>query len=242
MTSESKHQEHNRRIIQLFSDISEGYDRANDRLSLGLQKKWKESLVDVALARLPTEGCLLDVCCGTGDILEAVAKARPDIRATGLDLTEPMLEIAQARVKGLDNVRLVSGDAMHIPFPDGEFDLVTVSFGLRNTPDYMCTLKEMARVLKHGGWLLCLDASVPDNPVVRLGFKIYFGLFMPIIGGGIRKTAEYRWLNESTWSFPRKDKLRGMLEAAGLTETGYKGFMLGSCALHWGKRLENTAG
>jgi demethylmenaquinone methyltransferase/2-methoxy-6-polyprenyl-1,4-benzoquinol methylase len=122
---------------------------------------------------------------------------------------------------------------MEMPFADGCFDAVTISFGLRNMPDYQRVVAEMIRVLKPGGWLFCLEASYPTLPVVKQGFRVYFRHIMPLMGRLVtNKPDEYRWLNDSTEAFLTKPELAQLLVDEGCSLVRYRSYLLGSAALH----------
>ena len=150
---------------------------------------------------------MLDVCCGTGDIAVAVASRRPDAAVTGLDFSPAMLDVARHKGAALENLTWREGDAMALPFGDDTFSAAAISFGLRNTPDYGAVLTEMTRVVCPGGWVYCLDSFVPDSPLIRPFYDLYFRGVMPLLGGGFRHRREYRWLWQSTRDFLRKREL-----------------------------------
>ena len=179
-------------------------------------------------------GKILDVCCGTGDITARIASEHPDVHVTGLDFSSEMLKVAHARTDKMPNVELVEGNAMKLPFKKGSFDAAVISFGLRNTPDYLQVIKEMARVVRSGGLVACLDASVPSNCVVLPFYKFYYKTIMPTLGGGFSKRSEYKWLYQSTQEFLTKAELAALFEQAGLRDVNLRSFMCGAAALHTG--------
>jgi demethylmenaquinone methyltransferase/2-methoxy-6-polyprenyl-1,4-benzoquinol methylase len=169
------------RVNDLFNTIAPRYDLINDLQSGGLHRYWKRRLIREANGR-PGERAL-DLCCGTGDVSFALARQGLDV--AGLDFSAPMLAVANQRLKDRfpdSRVKFLQGDAQQIPFPDNSFDLVTISYGLRNLADWEKGLREMQRVARPGGRLLVLDFGRPDNAVWR---EIYFGYlryFVPILG------------------------------------------------------------
>ena len=222
----------------VFQSVAEQYDAANNRISLGMHHMWKRKLVDAALSAVEADGevgKVLDVCCGTGDITERIATAHPDCMVVGLDFSSEMLKVARQRTEGLENVMLVEGNAMELPFEDDYFDSAVISFGLRNTPDYVQVLSEMARVVKPGGVVACLDASVPDNKLIFPFYRVYYQAAMPFLGGGISKHKEYVWLYQSTQDFPRKAVLKELFEQAGLEDVEVTSMCMGASALHVGR-------
>jgi demethylmenaquinone methyltransferase/2-methoxy-6-polyprenyl-1,4-benzoquinol methylase len=191
------------RVNALFDTIAARYDLINDLQSFGLHRYWKRRLVRLAVnaprretaahrsARAKSTPRLLqalDLCCGTGDVAFALARSGMDV--VGLDFSEPMLAVAGQRVRmasaatgtAMRAVRLLRGDAQQIPFPDESFDLVTISYGLRNLASLETGLREMRRVLRPSGCAMILDFGKPEN---RLWRAIYFGYlqgFVPLLG------------------------------------------------------------
>ncbi|UBR33219.1 demethylmenaquinone methyltransferase [Bacillus sp. SD-4] len=138
----------------------------------------------------------------------------------------------------------VHGDAMELPFEDNSFDYVTIGFGLRNVPDYLVALKEMNRVLKPGGMVVCLETSQPTLPVFKQMYALYFKFVMPIFGKLFAKSKEeYEWLQQSTFNFPGKEELKRMFEEAGFINVRVRSFTGGVAAMHLGyKEKDNTLG
>ena len=135
----------------------------------------------------------------------------------------------------MNNIHLVHGDAMNLPFEDNSFDYVTIGFGLRNVPDYLVALKEMNRVLKPGGMIVCLETSQPTMPVFKQVYKLYFKFVMPVFGKLFAKSKEeYEWLQQSTFDFPDKDKLKQLFEQAGFNKIKIRSFTGGVAAMHLG--------
>jgi demethylmenaquinone methyltransferase/2-methoxy-6-polyprenyl-1,4-benzoquinol methylase len=219
------------RVYRVFESIASGYDAANNRISLGLQKRWKRALTDTIVHRAPRSIRVLDVCCGTGDIAIALAQRGPGFCVTGLDFSPAMLEVAGKKGQGITNLQLLQGDAMKLPFADGTFDAACISFGLRNTPDYRRVLREMRRVVRTGGKVYCLDSFVPDNPVILPAYRLYFRHIMPVLGGGRKYRKQYTWLYQSTEQFPRRRELMKQFARTGLVQVQSRSRMLGACVL-----------
>jgi demethylmenaquinone methyltransferase/2-methoxy-6-polyprenyl-1,4-benzoquinol methylase len=137
----------------------------------------------------------------------------------------------------MPQVKFLHGNAMDLPFEDDSFDVVTIGFGLRNVPDYLQTLKEMARVVKPGGRVVCLETSHPTIPVFKQLFKFYFTYIMPAFGKLFAKSyQEYSWLQESTEAFLTKEELKELFIKAGLSSVEVKSYALGAAAMHTGKK------
>lgn len=225
--------EKRQKVFRVFETISAGYDRANGRISLGLEKHWKQALTKAVSDAVPPRGAVLDICCGTGDIALAIAGKRPDISVTGLDFSPAMLAVAAKKSRTQQqNISWQQGDALCLPFQDNSFSAVTISFGLRNTADYGLVLREMRRVTKPGGRLYCLDSYVPENRWVQPFYKLYFHHVMPFLGGGWTHREAYRWLSESTAQFVSGKKLSALCRDSGWKNVKEKPFLFGSCVLH----------
>lgn len=223
-------------VHSVFESLARQYDMANDRISLGMHRAWKQQLVDMTVASCAGSypGMVLDVCCGTGDVTERIAAWHPEIFVTGLDFSKSMLDVAHSRMDNLDNVMLVEGNALALPFDGNTFDAAVISFGLRNTPDYARVIGEMRRVVRPGGLVACLDASVPEGPFVKPFYDFYYKNVMTFLGGGISKRREYDWLYQSTQEFLTKGELEQLFWDSGLDFVSVKPFLFGAAALHIG--------
>ena len=152
-----------------FSAIAPRYVATNHVLSMGVDLLWRQRVVQLVSEWKPEN--LLDLATGTGDLALAILNAMPEIRLTGSDFCQPMLDIAARR--GLDH--LVCADAMNLPFPSASYDAVTVAFGLRNMASYPDALREMGRMLRPGGHLLILDFSLPES-LLKSPYRFYLHL------------------------------------------------------------------
>jgi demethylmenaquinone methyltransferase/2-methoxy-6-polyprenyl-1,4-benzoquinol methylase len=220
------------RVREMFADIAGRYDFVNSLMSLGLHRRWRSWAVRrLALAE---GGSALDVCCGTGDFLVPLRRALGhSATVVGLDYCHPMLRLA-AR-KGTQ-AGLAAADACAIPFATGSFDAVTVGWGLRNLADMDTGLREIARVLKPGGRIVCLDMSVPKQPIVRSASRFVCGQMLPLVGGLLGKREAYKYLAVSTEAFSSREELAAAFEKAGFVDVGWKDLMLGNVCMHWGRK------
>ncbi|MGK9287409.1 demethylmenaquinone methyltransferase [Staphylococcus warneri] len=221
-------------VHTVFQNISKKYDRLNNIISFEQHKVWRKRVMKEMSVKKGSTA--LDVCCGTADWTIALSKAvGPQGEVTGLDFSENMLEVGKEKTAHMDNIHLVHGDAMNLPFDDASFDYVTIGFGLRNVPDYLGALKEMARVLKPGGMIVCLETSQPTLPVFKQVYRLYFKFVMPIFGKLFAKSKEeYEWLQQSTFDFPGKEKLKRLFEQAGFSNIKVRSFTGGVAAMHLG--------
>lgn len=225
-----------KRVHEVFESISDKYDFMNSVISFRRHIAWRKD----TMRRMDVKPgqTALDVCCGTGDWSIAMAGAvGTKGRVYGLDFSRNMLKIAAAKVKALNlgQVELVQGNAMELPFADDTFDHVTIGFGLRNVPDYLQVLREMKRVAKPGGKVVCLETSQPTIPVFRQFYYAYFRYIMPVLGKMLaRSYKEYSWLQESASDFPGHKELAEMFRAAGLVDVQVRAYCGGVAAMHLG--------
>jgi len=230
--------EKEKKVHQVFETIYENYDHMNSIISFKRHIKWRKDVMNRMQVQQGSKA--LDVCCGTGDwsfsLSEAVGKTGQVI---GLDFSENMLSIAKKRNEDANysNLSFQHGNAMELPFEDNYFDYVTIGFGLRNVPDYMQVLKEMYRVVKPGGKVVCLETSHPTLPVYKQLYYFYFRYIMPLFGKLFAKSyQEYAWLQESAKDFPDKNELKKMFQQAGFTNIEIKGYTGGVAAMHMGEK------
>lgn len=225
------------KVADLFARIAPRYDLINDLQSVGLHRWWKRRLIGLAAPR-PGEKAL-DLCCGSGDIVFALARRGVD--AIGLDFSQAMLKVAErrtaARRMGNSSNRLwfLSGDAQQIPFPDNCFDIVTISYGLRNLADWTVGLREMLRVAKPGGRLLTLDFGKPENAVWRTVYFAYLRAVVPWFGRMFcRDAAAYAYILESLQRYPAQRGIESRLRESGCREVRLVQFFRGVMSIHYG--------
>ncbi|MEH7117871.1 demethylmenaquinone methyltransferase [Neobacillus vireti] len=226
------------RVHNVFEKISDNYDKMNSVISFQQHIKWRQDTMRRMNVKPGSKA--LDVCCGTADWTIALAEAvGPAGKVTGLDFSQNMLNVGIEKVKdlGLDQVTLIHGNAMELPFPDNSFDYVTIGFGLRNVPDYLQVLKEMHRVLKPGGIAVCLETSQPTLIGYKQLYYFYFRFIMPLFGKMLAKSyREYAWLHESARDFPGMRELAKLFERAGFKDVKFKPYSGGAAAVHIGKK------
>ncbi|AZB43340.1 demethylmenaquinone methyltransferase [Bacillus sp. FJAT-42376] len=226
------------RVHGVFEKISPHYDKMNSVISFQRHVAWRKETMKRMNVQ-PGETAL-DVCCGTADWTLALGEAAgPSGKAVGLDFSRNMLSVGQEKVKssGMKQVSLLHGNAMKLPFEDDSFDYVTIGFGLRNVPDYMTVLKEMQRVVKPGGKVVCLETSQPEMPGFKQLYYAYFRYVMPLFGKVFAKSfKEYSWLQESARDFPGMKELADMFRSAGLEKVEVKPFTGGVAAMHMGTK------
>ena len=239
MDAESKQ----RKVHAVFEDIAPKYDFMNSVISFRRHKAWRK--FTMRKMNVQPGQSALDLCCGTCDWTIALAKASGGGKTVGLDFSRNMLDVGQAKIdkEGLsDRISLVQGNAMSLPFEDDSFDFVTIGFGLRNVPDYEQVLREMRRVVKPGGKVVCLEMSKPTWQPFKAIYYFYFEKVMPLVSKLlVRKYEQYSWLPESLVSFPDLRALAEMFRGVGLQGVKAYPFFGGVAALHIGTKGTDQA-
>ena len=211
----------------MFDRIAPVYDLMNRVMTVGLDRRWRK----LAVTEVVWPGDrVLDACCGTGDL--AVEAERRGGRVVGLDFAEKMLERARGKSGAIE---WVQGDALALPFGDGEFDAATVGFGVRNLADLEAGLRELARVLKPGGRVAVLEITRPRG-ILRPFFRLWFDGVVPVLGKVLPGGEAYTYLPASVRRFPGPDDLSALFESAGFESVRYRLLGGGIVALHVGTR------
>lgn len=235
-----------KRIQQMFGEISPRYDFLNHFLSGGTDYYWRWRAVR---AVPPGAGPILDVCTGTGDLAIAYwKKSRGKAKVVGSDFTHEMLQIARAKSPEpshaeMTSLSFIEADTQKLPFPDDEFQIVSVAFGLRNVTNTIKGLKEMVRVCQPGGQVLVLEFSMPQNRLIGGFYRWYFRNILPHIGQLLARNRQsaYNYLPQSVSEFPHGQALADLMEAAGLEQVTFKPLTFGIASMYWGtKPLEEN--
>ena len=220
----------------MFAAIAPRYDVANRVLTAGIDEAWRRRAVRELAA--PAGGSVLDLCTGTGDLAFHLVRSNPQLRVTGVDFCEPMLNGARERAEHEDpqrHVTFVCADALSLPFPDQTFDGATMGFSMRNVVDITATLREIRRVLRPGTRFVNLDVSKALNPAVKRAFDVYFYQLVPLIGGLVGGSrAAYRYLPQSLTNYPDANALAARFTDAGFTGVRVIRLGFGAIALHIG--------
>ncbi|MCH4246674.1 bifunctional demethylmenaquinone methyltransferase/2-methoxy-6-polyprenyl-1,4-benzoquinol methylase UbiE [Acinetobacter populi] len=228
------------KVAEVFHSVASKYDLMNDLMSLGIHRLWKRYAIHLSGVRRGQQ--VLDIAGGTGDLAKVFSR---EVGETGhvvlSDINESMLNVGRDRLldAGCTNVDFVLANAETLePFADNSFDLVTISFGLRNVTDKDAALQAMFRVLKPGGRLLILEFSKPVfEPFSKL-YDLYSFTALPLMGKIIANDSEsYRYLAESIRMHPDQRTLKGMMENAGFKNCDYHNLTGGIVAVHRGFKL-----
>lgn len=218
-------------VKRLFGAIAGRYDFANHLLSGGMDFLWRRRAAAIVRAEKPAR--ILDVATGSGDIALALQKACSDATIIATDFCQPMLD--RAKVKGVKNI--VLADALALPFPTADFDVLTVAFGLRNMEDWSRALGEMARVIRPGGLLLVLDFSVPPQPLRTL-YRFYLHRIMPRLASLVTgEKSAYDYLADSIETFPCGPAMNTLIESCGFTGAKCEPLTGGIVSLYTARRV-----
>ena len=226
-------------VREVFESVAENYDLMNDLMSLGIHRAWKQDFA-ARSGVLPGDR-VLDLAGGTGDIAALMSKR---VGANGkvvlTDINEAMLDVGRRRLEDrgiVSNVEFALVDAEKLPFADGEFNAVTIAFGLRNVTEKDAALREMYRVLRPGGRAMILEFSkVQAEPLKKIYDTWSFGV-LPVLGKLVASDEDsYRYLAESIRKHPPQDELAGMMRDAGFDDVTYRNLTGGIVAIHSGTR------
>lgn len=227
-----------RAVQEMFASIAPRYDLLNHVLSFNIDRWWwwRTARRFAGVLSRP-EACVLDLCCGTGDMAFALRRrAGPrGARIFGADFAHPMLQRAVEKSDG-DRLRWVEADALRLPFPDVSFDLVTSAFGFRNLADYDAGLREIVRVLEPGGECGILECSEPDG-LIGKAYGVYFRRVLPAVGTAISGVkGPYAYLPFSVERFPAPPEMMARMQSAGFREVSWTPYTFGTAGLYQGKK------
>lgn len=225
-----------RYVSGMFARVAARYDLMNLLMSFGQDAAWRR--YTVRQARPKPGGLALDVATGTGRIAQELA--RRGTRAVGIDFSEAMMR--QGRREGVgrqETVYFAGADALRIPFADSAFDCVTTGFAMRNVIDIEAAFREMYRVVKPGGRVVCLEVGRPSWAITRLFHTFYTRKIVPLLGKLIAGDADaYTYLPSSMRKFPPPEELVRIMQSAGLRDVRFKQLTFGAVAVHVGVKRD----
>jgi demethylmenaquinone methyltransferase/2-methoxy-6-polyprenyl-1,4-benzoquinol methylase len=217
-------------VRAMFDRIARVYDLLNSVMTAGLHHVWRERAADIAAVGAGDR--VLDVATGTGDLaIELRRRVGEPGEVVGLDFSESMLELARAKAP---EIRFEQGNALELPYADGEFAAATVGFGARNFSDLRRGLAEMRRVVRPGGRVVVLEMTTPQRPPLSWFFRLWFDRVVPVLGRLAGDPDAYTYLPSSVRRFPGPSELGGELAAAGLTDVRWVLTAGGIIAIHSG--------
>jgi len=231
----NQHQNNSHPLNQYYSKIYRNYDLVNRLFTLGNDEKWRRQTAIECLKNDPTD--IIDLCCGTGDLcINLSRKAKSNVRITGFDLNQQMLDMARTKTKTLQNIKFLQGDVAEMPFNDESFDAMTIGFGFRNltfeNQKVGIHLKEMNRILRKGAMLHILESSVPSNKLIRLFYKFYLRVILIPLGSLISGNWKaYSYLARSSANFFNAEEVNVILMKYGFNILKVKTFFFGASNL-----------
>ncbi len=235
-TKLSRQSEH---LHRMFTAVPPRYDLINHIMTFGQDVRWRGLAAKACLEKKPQK--VLDLGCGTGDLTINIARlAENGVEVTGVDFSQPMLELAEKKTVGAGlggKVKFVYGEATSLPFPDGNFDCVGISFAFRNltykNPSQEQHLSEVLRVLKKNGRYVIVESSQPGNNTIRVLFKIFLRVFVAPVGSLISNNkGAYNYLADSVSHFYTPREVKDMLLMAGFSAVNYRPLVFGTAGIH----------
>jgi demethylmenaquinone methyltransferase / 2-methoxy-6-polyprenyl-1,4-benzoquinol methylase len=227
-----------RAVREMFTSIAPRYDLLNHVLSFNVDRWWwwKTARSFSSILKRP-DARVLDLCCGTGDMAFALHRraGKPGARTLGVDFSHAMLQRADRKSQG-KSLRWVEADALSLPFPDEQFDLVTAAFGFRNLANYDAGLREILRLLRPNGECGILDFGEPRGLIGKF-YRVYFKRVLPAVGtliSGVR--GPYAYLPASVTRFPSPEEMLERMRRAGFREGSWTPYTFGIAGLYRGRK------
>lgn len=204
-------------VRRMFNNIAPYYDKICHILSFNIDRLWRKRLVKLVAGIKPVN--IVDIATGTGDVAISMARNIPTAQIVGIDLSEEMLKVAQQKIEysGIKpNIKLLCEDAENLSLASNSFDVVTISFGIRNFENIDKGLSECYRILREGGSLFVMEFSTPKHKVFNVLYRFYSKSILPVIGRIISKDNKaYTYLPESIVEFYHEDEFIGLLQNNG---------------------------
>jgi demethylmenaquinone methyltransferase/2-methoxy-6-polyprenyl-1,4-benzoquinol methylase len=221
-------------VTAIFDEIAPVYDRLNTIMTLGLDGRWRRVAVDAT--GVGPGDAVIDVAAGTGKLASALAeRVGPFGRVAAVDLSPGMVARGRAVTGDLVQLEFVLGNALALPFEDGRFDAATIAFGLRNLSDFGAGFREMRRVVRPGGRVVCLELTMPRPRLWARVHHATFSRLAPLVGSLTGRRETYDYLPASLVGFPDADQLATLMVGSGLVDVTIRSLGLGAVALHVGR-------
>lgn len=222
----------------MFDGIAHRYDLVNRVISLGIDQSWRKKTV--RSLELKPGARVLDLATGTADLAIMIARQHPHVTLVGVDPSPKMLEVGQKKLDAeqlAERIELAVGDAQALNFPDRSFDGVSIAFGIRNVPDRLKGLKEMARVTKPGGRIAILELSEPRGGLLGPLARFHVHSVVPAVGALLSGAKEYHYLQRSIAAFPSARRFEALMREAGLNIVASTSLTFGVCHLYVGEPI-----
>jgi demethylmenaquinone methyltransferase / 2-methoxy-6-polyprenyl-1,4-benzoquinol methylase len=224
-------------VEKMFDTIAGKYDRLNSLLSLGMDTGWRKKVLKIVAEKNPQT--ILDIATGTGDMAILLSATNAGyILAT--DISTGMLKVADEKIAALnlqDRIKTSVQDTEHLELTDNSFDAVTVCYGIRNFENLSVGLAEIYRVMKHNGFFVILETSVPTNWVMKSGYWVYTRIGMPLVMKLLSKDKQaYTYLSKSAAEFPYGRKLGKILEQAGFANIRIMPQFFGASTIYYAEK------
>jgi demethylmenaquinone methyltransferase/2-methoxy-6-polyprenyl-1,4-benzoquinol methylase len=218
-------------VRSMFARIAGRYDLLNRLLSAGMDRRWRAAALEVAGD--VRDRCVVDACCGTGDL--TLVFARAGANAVGVDFTPEMLERARPKLEHGTHAVFATGDALLLPIRDAVADVCSVAFGIRNVADRVACLGELYRVTRPGGRVIVLEFTMPPGAILGRLYRLYFTRILPAVGRLVSGDDDaYTYLSRTVLAWPAPPALQREMEEVGFVECGHRLLTRGVCCLHWG--------
>jgi demethylmenaquinone methyltransferase/2-methoxy-6-polyprenyl-1,4-benzoquinol methylase len=228
-------------IKQMFASVAKNYDKANSVLSLGIHHIWRTTLVNCSGAEVGDS--VLDCATGTGDLAIQFKKVVGETGTViGTDFCDEMLKYAPAKAEAQNlNIKFELADVMNLQYPDNSFDIVSISFGIRNVANPALALKEMARVVRPGGHVMVLEFGQIKLPVIGPLYAFYSEKVLPKLGGWVTgQEKAYEYLQKSSQIFPCRDQFTDLMMSTREFECArYKTLSAGIAYVYMGEKKSN---
>ncbi|RYZ07966.1 MAG: bifunctional demethylmenaquinone methyltransferase/2-methoxy-6-polyprenyl-1,4-benzoquinol methylase UbiE [Myxococcales bacterium] len=222
----------------MFDGIAHRYDLVNRVISLGIDQSWRKKTVRAL--ELKPGARVLDLATGTADLAIMIARQHPHVSLVGVDPSAKMLEVGQKKLDAeqlAERIELHVGDAQRLDFPDRSFDGVSIAFGIRNVPDRLQGLREMARVTKAGGRIAILELSEPRGGLLGPLARFHVHSVVPAVGALLSGAKEYHYLQKSIAAFPSARRFESLMREAGLHVVASTALTFGVCHLYVGEPI-----
>lgn len=216
----------------MFDAIAPTYERVNSVTSFGQDARWRRKAV--ALAEVQARDIVLDVCCGTGDMIRTFASLpTPPRQIFGVDFSAQMLAAGRYDALGVP-FQIARGDGLRLPIASAAVDVVSCAFGVRNFQDLSAGLREFRRVLRPGGRAVILEFAPPENVLVRIGYRLYTESILPRVAARLSRdtTGAYRYLPRSIQTFERRADMEARLRNAGFDDVRSAPLNFGSVVIY----------